>query len=421
MPVSLAESKNNAQTDYDPAVIDEFRKESAILDSLTFDDSVNPSGGGGTLVYGYRRQITQSGAAFRAINSEYTPGEITTKPYTVELVPLGGSFEVDRVVAKVGPAASGAVQINLLEKIKSTRARFQDAVINGDVTGAEADAADGFDGLNVALANSSTEIGADAVVDWSALTGVNNNDASMSALDTLDEFLSVLDGTPTIIIGNRNALARVRSIARRAGMFTQNPVEGLVGAGGRPITRETYGGIIFADAGEKAASSNLIVPNETRNTKWAITASGTGSFKLRVGGQTTDAINVSAGAVDDPTAALEALSLVGDGGVNVTGSNKKLEFGRAVKVEVVEVDTATVSIATDSGVGGDNLTDLYAYRVATNGFHGVSMVGGQLVQTWLPDFNSAGAVKKGEVELGPVAVALKATKAAAVLRNIKVK
>ena len=172
MPVSLAESKNNAQTDYDPAVIDEFRKESAILDSLTFDDSVNPSGGGGTLVYGYRRQITQSGAAFRAINSEYTPGEITTKPYTVELVPLGGSFEVDRVVAKVGPAASGAVQINLLEKIKSTRARFQDAVINGDVTGAEADAADGFDGLNVALANSSTEVGADAVADWSALTGV---------------------------------------------------------------------------------------------------------------------------------------------------------------------------------------------------------------------------------------------------------
>jgi len=42
------------------------------------------------------------------------------------------------------------------------------------------------------------------------------------------------------------------------------------------------------------------------------------------------------------------------------------------------------------------------------------------VQTWLPDFNSPGAVKSGEVELGPVAVALKATKAAAVFRNIRV-
>ena len=52
--------------------------------------------------------------------------------------------------------------------------------------------------------------------------------------------------------------------------------------------------------------------------------------------------------------------------------------------------------------------------------HGVSTVGGQLVQSWLPDFSTAGAVKKGEVELGPVSVALKATKAAAVRRNIKV-
>ena len=33
---------------------------------------------------------------------------------------------------------------------------------------------------------------------------------------------------------------------------------------------------------------------------------------------------------------------------------------------------------------------------------------------------NTGAVKRGEVELGPVAVALKATKAAAVLRNVKV-
>jgi hypothetical protein len=45
---------------------------------------------------------------------------------------------------------------------------------------------------------------------------------------------------------------------------------------------------------------------------------------------------------------------------------------------------------------------------------------GPLLQKWLPDFTTAGAVKTGEVELGPVAVALKATKAAAVYRNVKV-
>lgn len=101
MPVSLAEAKLNAQTDLDVAVIDEFRKESVILDTLVFDDAVNPAGGGATLTYGYRRQITQRGAAFRAINSEYTPENVTTDHFTTELAPLGGSFEVDRVLANL--------------------------------------------------------------------------------------------------------------------------------------------------------------------------------------------------------------------------------------------------------------------------------------------------------------------------------
>ncbi|GAA5091244.1 hypothetical protein GCM10023259_103720 [Thermocatellispora tengchongensis] len=82
---------------------------------------------------------------------------------------------------------------------------------------------------------------------------------------------------------------------------------------------------------------------------------------------------------------------------------------------IIPTETRTVGVSTT------NLTDLYAYRVGLNGFHGVSTIGGQLVQTWLPDFTTAGAVKKGEVELGPVAVALKTTKAAAVFRNIKVR
>jgi hypothetical protein len=142
-----------------------------------------------------------------------------------------------------------------------------------------------------------------------------------------------------VILGNAKALARVRAAARRAGMYTQDPVSGLIGQNGRPIVRETYGGIVFADPGTKAGSNDPIIPIETRTV----------------------------------------------GGSPVSG-----------------------------------LTDLYAYRVGLDGFHGVATVGGQLVRQWLPDFSTSGAVKTGEVELGPVAVALKATKAAAVFRNIKV-
>jgi hypothetical protein len=43
-----------------------------------------------------------------------------------------------------------------------------------------------------------------------------------------------------------------------------------------------------------------------------------------------------------------------------------------------------------------------------------------LVQQWMPDCITSGAVKTGEVEMGSVAVVLKQSKAAGVLRNLKV-
>ncbi|MYV48214.1 major capsid protein [Streptomyces sp. SID2888] len=334
MPVTLAEAKNNAQDDLDVQVIDEFRKESAILDALMFEDVVNPAGGGATLTYGYRRLISQPTAAFRELNKEYTPSEVKTQRYSVDLAVLGGSFQVDRVLAKVGPAASGAVTLNMQQKIKATRTQFQDAVINGDT----AVDANGFDGLDKALSGSATEWQADAVTDWSDFD--TDTRAEQRALDALDEWLSLLDGTPTMVLGNKTALARVRALARRAGQYTRDPIDGLIGANGRPIVRESYGGITFVDPGDKAGSNSPIIPIQNRTV---------------------------------------------DG---------KAETG---------------------------LTDLYAIRIGLDGFHGVSTVGGQLVSTWLPDFNSSGAVKTGEVEMGPVGVVLKATKAATVFRNLKVR
>ncbi|WP_326678516.1 major capsid protein [Streptomyces sp. NBC_01237] len=334
MPVTLAEAKNNTQEDLDVQVIDEFRKESAVLDSLTFDDAVNPAGGGATLEYGYRRLITQPTASFRALNSEYSPSNVTTQKYSIELSVLGGSFQVDRVIAKLGPAASGTVALNMSQKIKAARTKFQDAVINGDVAVEE----DGFDGLDKALTGTATEHRATVVTDWTDFD--SSTRAEHKALDAIDEWLSLLDGTPTVILGNKTALARVRAAARRAGMYTKDPVDGLMGPGGRPIVRETYGGIIFADPGDKPGTSDPIIPIENRTV----------------------------------------------GGTAATG-----------------------------------LTDLYAYRAALDGFHGVSTMGGQLVSTWLPDFTSSGAVKTGEVELGPLGVVLKATKAATVFRNLKVR
>ena len=66
------------------------------------------------------------------------------------------------------------------------------------------------------------------------------------------------------------------------------------------------------------------------------------------------------------------------------------------------------------------VTDLYAVTFGLDSFHGASMAGAPLVESIPPDFSTAGRVKSGEVEIGPVAVCLRNTKSAGVLRSIDV-
>ena len=60
MPITLAEAKLNVQDDLQMGVIDEFRKSSFLFENLTFYDAVSPTGGGGTLTYGYTRLLTKT-------------------------------------------------------------------------------------------------------------------------------------------------------------------------------------------------------------------------------------------------------------------------------------------------------------------------------------------------------------------------
>lgn len=71
-------------------------------------------------------------------------------------------------------------------------------------------------------------------------------------------------------------------------------------------------------------------------------------------------------------------------------------------------------------IKGDGTTSIYAVRIGMDGFHGVSLADAlALVNVNLPNLNGAGVIKKGDVEM-VAAVALKATRAAGVIRNVKV-
>lgn len=87
----------------------------------------------------------------------------------------------------------------------------------------------------------------------------------------------------------------------------------------------------------------------------------------------------------------------------------------AVETPIIDVVDRTV------GTAQTGLTDIFAARFSVlDGFHGVTLTGNSGLTSYLPDFKQPGAVKKGEVEMVGC-VALKNTKAAGVLRNIKIR
>lgn len=66
------------------------------------------------------------------------------------------------------------------------------------------------------------------------------------------------------------------------------------------------------------------------------------------------------------------------------------------------------------------LTDIYAVKFDVNdGFHGISLNGGSVIDKYLPDFSKPGTMKDAEVEM-IAATVLKNTQHAGVLRNIKI-
>lgn len=83
--------------------------------------------------------------------------------------------------------------------------------------------------------------------------------------------------------------------------------------------------------------------------------------------------------------------------------------------------TPIVDLGAKSGTNDPIIAngEIYAVRFGLDGFHAVTVSGNEPIKYWLPDFETAGAVKKGEVEM-LAAVALKSTKAAAKLSGIVV-
>ena len=313
MAITFAEAKIGMADKVDQQIVDMFRRSSLLLDQMVFDNVISPGTGGSTLTYGYIQLKSPSTAAVRTVGGEYTPGEAKKEKKTANAIIMGGAFQMDRVIQNTAGAAN-EMAFQAEQKIKATANYFHNLVINGTSEGGT------FDGLKKLLSGTANELTSAVSLKTSDELDENYN----AFLDEMDSFISILDGTPSMLLMNRSMLVKLRSIARRAGYYERTQDDF-----GRTV--ETYAGVPMVDMGQ---------------------------------------------------------------------------FYNGETVEDV--------VATESGK-----TAIYAVSLGLDGFHGISPMGDGVIQAYLPDLNTPGAVKTGEVEL-VAGVVLKNTLKAAVLKDIAI-
>ena len=254
MAITLEQAKISMADKVDQQVVDMFRRSSALLDGMVFDNVIAPGTGGSTLTYGYIQLKTPATAAVRTIGSEYTPGEAKREKKTTNAVIMGGSFQLDRVLQNTAGAAD-ELAFQAEQKIKATANYFHNMVINGDTD-------DGaFDGLKKLLQGTQNEISSTVALTTSAQLDENYN----AFLDEMDAFLATLDGTASMLLMNTQMLIKLRSIARRAGYYERTTDDF-----GRTV--ETYAGIPMVDMGKFFDGENSVDVIPTEGGKTAIYA-----------------------------------------------------------------------------------------------------------------------------------------------------
>ena len=266
MPITLADSKVGLADHVDQKVIDEFRRDSFILDRLTFDNAVSPGTGGSTLTYGYLQLKTPSMAEGRKLNSEYQAGEAIKTQKTVNLKIFGGAFEVDRVLE--GTAASSEISFQLAEKIKATKNKFHYDFINGKSTAKGNAGTDvtPFDGLDALVTGTNTEEkNATAPFDMSSAAKIKENASEF--MYALDNWLSKLSEKPDALLVNSKTATMLKTVAKIQGYYDRSKNDF-----GQKV--ETYDEIAIVDMGTyfDGTSTKMCVPIDAKTGTTSIYA-----------------------------------------------------------------------------------------------------------------------------------------------------
>jgi hypothetical protein len=243
MALTLANLNDASMTAFELGIVENIRRTSYLFDAMTFDPAAVATGGG-SLVYGYTRELTMSGAAFRDVNDEYTASNGTNEPVTVAIKRFGGTYPVDRA-ARDSNGLYDIIADQANKKLKAAINLFHSAFVNG--TDADAKSFDGIEQM----------IDAGQVISG---TSVNLTTASLFEENKhllfakIDEALQKVPGANLILVNDRGSLI-FGEAGRRIGYITA--AESAMG-----IKYNTYNGVPIVSIGKDAAGAEIIRVND---------------------------------------------------------------------------------------------------------------------------------------------------------------
>lgn len=231
--LTLTEALKLRQNPLQAGVIEIFARTSPVLERIPF---MNVAGN----AYSFNVEKTLPGIAFRDYNATYTEATGVVQQSTETLKIFGGTFRVDRALAKTQGNLNDlrAVQTNM--KVKAQALDWTKNFFKGDSSGTSK----GFDGLEKRLTGKQ-------VLDATA-GGVTLND--------VDKLIDAVQGGPDVLFMNKTARRKINALRRAAGQAN----EVVSDAFGRQI--DAYAGIPIGIIETDATGDEILGFDETGDT-----------------------------------------------------------------------------------------------------------------------------------------------------------
>lgn len=250
-PVTLTQALRMMSPDWRTSVTNDFIYRKFFLRNIPFQSLINPTTGGSGITHQFTRLRTTAPISTRRVNQDYTPDNVDTLNERVDVKFWGGSYELDRILARMGTLVK-EVLLQSKQYGESCANFFEQLCVIGDSSKNK----DEFDGLlKIASAygrvsTPKTPSGNDVDIYHTQSVKENFRDFIFA----MNHWLSTFDQKPTFILANKQTINCLKQVANEVSLYTKT-----MDQWGNTV--EYYDGIALIELGYKVQQK--LIPGYT--------------------------------------------------------------------------------------------------------------------------------------------------------------